>query len=107
MDGSIQFLLSEVAKPIDQIQRTEVLNRISSLDARDLDNAPLIFFVLENLFNFVIQSHSTLSLKDLLRRVLENPTLLPVVYQIQLPAPGSDVELNQMISFVNSFQSSS
>jgi hypothetical protein len=104
MDGQIEQLLAEIAKPVDRIQRSEVLRTISSLDASNVDKAPMIFFLLESLFYFVRQPGCTISLKELMLAVLGNATLTPILYQVGLTPTGSDKELDQMIAFVQSFQ---
>lgn len=105
MLGPTESLLSEIAKPVEQINKDKVLSTIRTIDAGDPNESPMIFFLLESLFDFVKRPESTILLKDLLKAILENATLLPILYQVRLPASsGQDKELDQILSFVQSFK---
>jgi hypothetical protein len=104
MDDRIEQLLNEIAKPVDRIEKYDVLRTISLLNAGNVDKAPMIFFLLESLFYFVRLPGCTISLKELVVAVLGNATLTPILYQVGLTSTGSDKELDQMITFVQSFQ---
>jgi hypothetical protein len=107
MNSKLDFLLFELSKAPDQIQRNEVLEVLSTLDGSNLEDAPLIFFLLDSLFRIANQPGSSLSLKDVLLKVFGNPSLLPIVYQVPLEEQQGrpDVELDQMIALIKSFQS--
>lgn len=105
MKSQTELLLSEIAKPIGQIRRDVILDNIKSIDAGDQNESPMIFFLLESLFDFVKQPECEISLKDLLKAILANATLLPILYQVNLPASSrQDNELDQMLSFIQSFK---
>jgi hypothetical protein len=104
MDASVEFLVNEIAKPVDRLRREDVLSAIGRLDATVVEHSQIIFFLLESLFEFVKRPGSTLAFGDLLRRVLGNPTLLPLIYQMNLEPTGTDPTTDQMIEFVHSFQ---
>lgn len=97
-------LLDELAKPVAQIQRSHVLATIGSLDGCDVDQSPMILFLLESLFDFASRPGCPVSMKDLVRAVLANATLTPVLYQVALPRQSDDPELDQMLNFVHSFK---
>jgi hypothetical protein len=104
MDSQVELLLTEVAKPVDRMQKSVVLGALSSIDGSNPETAPVVYFLLESLFQFVTEPGSTLSLKDLVREVLGNPSLAPVLYQVSLPQPEGDHELDQMLAFLHSFR---
>ena len=105
MLGQTESLLSEIAKPIGQINRDKILSTIKTIDGGNPNESPMIFFLLESLFDFVKLPECQIPLKDLLKAILENATLLPILYQVPLPgSSGHDKELDQILSFVQSFK---
>ena len=100
------LLLEELAKPVEQIRKKEVLDVIKRIDGSDINESPMIFFLLETLFDFATQG-CTISMRDLLRAVLANATLTPILYQIRLKEKTADIddnEVKQMVAFIQSFK---
>jgi hypothetical protein len=62
MTKEIETLITEIAKPVERIQKDVVLSTISTFDASDPEVAPMIFFLLKTLFQFALsQSHQFIS----------------------------------------------
>jgi hypothetical protein len=64
----------------------------------------MIFFLLESLFQFAAEPKSAIPLKDIVKKVLANPSLTPILYQFNFAQCGTDPELDQMIAFIPSFR---
>ena len=102
-----EALLEELAKPVEKIERNHVLELVRGLNGGDASKAPMIFFLLESLFDFVKTPGCTVSLKDLVKAILSNATLTPILYQVDLPRESKDPDLHQMLDFIASFKSAS
>lgn len=102
-----EALLEELAKPVEKIERNHVLELVRGLNGGDVSKAPMIFFLLESLFDFVKTPGCTVSLKDLVKAILANATLTPILYQVDLPRESKDPDLHQMLDFISSFKSAS
>lgn len=104
MNTNVEKLLNELAKPITHINKDNIINIMSLVDASNPDDAPMIFFLIDTLFDYAARKESPITMRDLIRSILGNVTLLPALYQREIYSDHQDPELDQMISFINSFK---
>lgn len=104
MNQNVERLLNEMSKPVPQINKDNVLNILSHIDASNPDDAPMTFFLVDSLFDYVSGRESSITMRELVKTLLGNVTLLPALYQREIVSDHQDPELDQMISFINSFK---
>ncbi|KAK8886287.1 hypothetical protein M9Y10_041749 [Tritrichomonas musculus] len=104
MNQNVEILLNEMAKPITQINKDNVFGIMPHIDASDPEDAPMIFFLIDTLFDYASGRESPITMKELIKSILGNVTLLPALYQRNIVSDHQDPELDQMISFINSFK---
>ena len=104
MNSTVEHLLSEIAKPPSQFNKSNILKTLSSIDASNTQDAAIIYFIVDSLFDFVGKEGCPISMNELVSTLLKNVTLLPTLYQNNIKSDGKDPELDQMIAFINSFK---
>lgn len=104
MNKNVERLLNEISKPVSQINKDSVISILSRLDASNPEDAPMTFFLIDSLFDYASGKESPITTRDLVKTLLGNVTLLPALYQREIFSDHQDPELDQMISFINSFK---
>ena len=104
MNQNVERLLNEMAKPASQINKDSVISILSHIDASNPEDAPMTFFLIDSLFDYASGKESPITMRELVKALLGNVTLLPALYQHEILSDHQDPELDQMISFINSFK---
>ena len=104
MNQVVEQLLAEMSKPLALQKKNVILGYIPQINAGDPNIAPMIYFLIDTLFDYAENKESSITMTELLKTIIANVTLLPALYQHDIKSDGSDPELDQMITFINSFK---